>query len=233
MAAAGQLWSTVPDLATFAAFLADPDPDILAAASVEEMCVPRSGTPDAGVTVTYGLGTRLLVTPAGRGLVGHTGSMPGFLAGLFVDRERRTGAVCLANVTSGMRCEGLPADLLSSVASAEPSLPPEWRPTTELAPAVEEILGVWYWGATPLELRWEPDRLSLGSVAAGRAMHYRPEATDTFVGVTGYHTGETLRVVRRPDGSVSHLECATFIYTRTPYDAGAPIPGGHPADQDR
>jgi CubicO group peptidase (beta-lactamase class C family) len=231
MAAAGQLWSTVPDLATFAAFLADPDPDVLAASSVDEMCVPRSGTPDAGATVTYGLGTRLLVTPEGRGLVGHTGSMPGFLAGFFVDRQRRTGAVCLANVTVGMRCEGLPADLLRTVTSAEPPIPPEWRPTTTLAPAVEEILGVWYWGATPLELRWEGDRLSLGSVSAGRAMHYRPETPDTFVGLTGYHTGETLRVVRRGDGSVSHLECATFVYTRAPYEGGAPIPGGNPANR--
>ena len=31
-----------------------------------------------------------------------------------------------------------------------------------------------------------------------------------------------------PDGSVHHLECATFVYTRTPYDPGAPIPGGPP-----
>jgi hypothetical protein len=27
---------------------------------------------------------------------------------------------------------------------------------------------------------------------------------------------------------VSHLECATFVYTRTPYDPQAPIPGGVP-----
>jgi hypothetical protein len=35
-------------------------------------------------------------------------------------------------------------------------------------------------------------------------------------------------VVRRPDGSVSHLDVATFIYTRTPYDPDVPAPGGHP-----
>ena len=48
------------------------------------------------------------------------------------------------------------------------------------------------------------------------------------VGTSGYHAGETLHVVRRPDGSVSHLDVATFIYTRTPYDPDAPVPGGHP-----
>jgi hypothetical protein len=36
-------------------------------------------------------------------------------------------------------------------------------------------------------------------------------------------------VVRRDDGSVSHLVCATFVYTRVPYDPDVPIPGGHPA----
>ena len=61
----------------------------------------------------------------------------------------------------------------------------------------------------------------------------RPTASSSLdgrlVGVSGYHRGETLVVHRRPDGSVGHLECATFVYTRTPYDPDAPIPGGHPA----
>ena len=51
---------------------------------------------------------------------------------------------------------------------------------------------------------------------------------DRIVGLVGYHAGETLHVVRRDDGSVSHLECATFVYTRTPYDPEVEIPGGHP-----
>jgi hypothetical protein len=32
--------------------------------------------------------------------------------------------------------------------------------------------------------------------------------------------------VRNDDGSVNHLDVATFIHTRTPYDPAAPIPGG-------
>ena len=46
------------------------------------------------------------------------------------------------------------------------------------------------------------------------------------VGTSGYHAGEELHVVRREDGSISHLDIATFIYTRVPYDPEAPIPGG-------
>ena len=34
-------------------------------------------------------------------------------------------------------------------------------------------------------------------------------------------------MVRNGDGSISHLDIATFIHTRAPYDPAAPIPGGH------
>ena len=80
-----------------------------------------------------------------------------------------------------------------------------------------------------------------GRTAPGRAVNtvgapdgFRPterltlDADGRWTGVRGYHHGEQLRVVRRGDGSVSHLTCATFVYTRTPYDADVPIPGGHP-----
>ena len=30
----------------------------------------------------------------------------------------------------------------------------------------------------------------------------------------------------RPDGAVSHLDLATFLFSREPYDAAAEIPGG-------
>ncbi len=228
MAPAGQLWSTVPDLARFAAFLADPDPAVLSPESVAEMCVPRSGTPDGGATVTYGLGARLMRTPDGRMLVGHTGSMPGFLAGLFVDRDRRVAAVYLANGSSGLRTEGLAVDLLHTLDTEEPALPDAWRPTLEIAKPVEEILGIWHWGETALVARLVDGVVSLAPPDGDAAWRYRPTGVDEFIGISGYHTGETLRAVRRPDGSVSHLECATFVFTRVPYDPSAPIPGGSP-----
>ncbi len=48
------------------------------------------------------------------------------------------------------------------------------------------------------------------------------------VGVIGYHAGEELKVIRNPDGSVNHVNIATFVFTRAPYDPEAPIPGGVP-----
>ncbi len=92
MAPAGQVWSTVMDLATYADFLITGHRDVLPLEALEEMSTVRSGAAQDGLGSGYGLGLRLL--PGGSGLlVGHTGSMPGFQASLFVDRVRRTGAV--------------------------------------------------------------------------------------------------------------------------------------------
>jgi hypothetical protein len=60
----------------------------------------------------------------------------------------------------------------------------------------------------------------------GRPSRLRVDGPDRLVGLDGYYTGETLRVVRRDDGSVSHLDLATFVLTRVAYDPRAPIPGG-------
>ncbi|MBA3233664.1 MAG: beta-lactamase family protein [Propionibacteriales bacterium] len=226
MAPAGQVWSTVRDLAAYAGFLADPDSRVLLADSLTEMATVQSGTPEEGMTAGYGLGLRLTISGA-RTLIGHTGSMPGFLAGLLVDRERRTGAVCLANGTAGLRCEGLAAELLALVEEHEPCLPNEWIPTDAVPSETAEILGLWHWGETALALTYDGAELGLTRPGDDRPdLRYRQTGADTYVGLSGYHTGETLQVVRRADGEVSHLECATFIYTRRPYDPNAPIPGG-------
>ena len=71
MAPAGQLWSTLADLVTWGQVLAGVRPQVLAPATLGEMQRP--------VTADYGLGLMLGVHPGGR-LVGHDGSMPGFIA---------------------------------------------------------------------------------------------------------------------------------------------------------
>ena len=42
----------------------------------------------------------------------------------------------------------------------------------------------------------------------------------------GITTGEPLRVVRDAHGAVSHLDLASFRFTREPYDPARDIPGG-------
>jgi CubicO group peptidase (beta-lactamase class C family) len=230
MAAAGQLWSTLGDLATYATFLVDGYDEVLPRSTIEEMCTPQSGSAATGTNGVHGLGLRLVSGGSGT-LVGHSGSMPGFLAGLFLDPVRRTGGLCLANGTAGLRCEGLPTDLLTELECSEPTVVPAWTPTTELPEAVREVLGLWHWGHTALAFSFDGRDVVATSLATGEAAYrFRPQPDGTFRGTAGYHHGETLRVVRREDGQVGHLACATFVYTRVPYDPSAPIPGGAPGD---
>lgn len=222
MAPAGQAWSTVADLARWAGFLAAGHPGVLAAATLAEMGRPSPPAPE------YGLGLRLLPW-RGRHLRGHTGSMPGFLASLFVDPATGAGTVLLANGTTGLATDSVPGLLLgdADVAPAEP-----WRPTRRLPEEVAGVPGVWFWGNTAFELRWHQagahDRLEVHSLALQNRQDVFEVREGRLVGVEGYHRGETLHVVRRDDGSISHLDCATFVYTRVPYDPSVSIPGGHP-----
>ena len=99
----------------------------------------------------------------------------------------------------------------------------------DLPVAVEEILGVWHWGNSAFEFSWDGTEVGVAKVgAAGRAHLLRPQDDGTFLGTAGYHHGEVLHVVRNEDGSINHLLCETFVYTRVPYDPAAPVPGGHP-----
>lgn len=228
MAPAGQLWSTVSDLAAYAQVLLGRRPDVLTPDSLTQMRTPQTGTPAVALTDGYGLGLRLVGGGSGA-LVGHTGSMPGFLAGLFVDPVRGTGAVCLANGTSGMRCEGLPRDLLEALERCEPHVPAPWVPVEHVAAGVAEILGVWHWGNTAFAFSFDGRDVVVRALSSGATTgRYTSSPDGTFHGVAGYHHGETLRVVRDDAGEVSHLVCATFVYTRVPYDSAAPIPGDPP-----
>jgi len=174
----------------------------------------------------YGLGLRILEFQ-GRRLIGHTGSMPGFLASLFVDPETGDGAVALANATTGLDTGAVPLALLSDDLE-EPTTGEPWVPTEEVPDQVRELLGLWFWGNTATELRWSSGRLELRALGHPDAVERFEVQGSGIVGTEGYHRGEELHVVRNEDGSVNHLDVATFIHTRVPYDAAAPIPGGPP-----
>jgi CubicO group peptidase (beta-lactamase class C family) len=218
MAAAGQLWATLTDLGRFAAFLLGDTGDVLSPATLEEMTVPAGVDASAPGWWAYGLGLQV-VRADGQTLVGHGGSMPGFLAGVFVDRAEQTGAVMLANTTSGL--DQLVPGLLADLRAAEPRVVEAWAPSPPPVPL--DCLGVWFWGPAPYVLRAQAGGLlHLGPLPgrAGRASRFSPRADGTWVGLDGYYAGETLRIA--PD----HLDLATFVFTRTPYDPGAPVPGG-------
>ncbi len=225
MAPAGQVWSTVTDLARYAGFLLDGRPGVLAARTLHEMGTAQSGSRDGALASAHGLGLQLARGGSGM-VVGHTGSMPGFLAGLFVDPVRRTGAVVVANATVGLRAEGLCVDLLETLEECEGTLPPAWVPVAGVPAAVAEVLGVWHWGNTAHAFAWTGTEVEVTRLATGgRVFRFAPQPDGSLLGTSGYHHGERLEVVRDGDGRVGHLRCATFVYTREPYDPAAPIPG--------
>jgi CubicO group peptidase (beta-lactamase class C family) len=209
MAPAGQLWSTIEDLARLASFWIDPVAEVLSADTVEEMATPAAADPRAGLTSSYGLGLQLSADDPHL-LVGHTGSMPGFMAGLFVDRARRAGAVTLGNGTFG-RVAGLAPDLLRMLMQYEPPIAPEWVPEPGLSQGAD-LLGHWYWGNTPLTISVSGGDLTLGGGFNTRLI---PVAHDLYQAKDGYLAGEKLRVTRT--GSTVVLTTATFELTRTPY----------------
>ncbi|NDL60673.1 serine hydrolase domain-containing protein [Phytoactinopolyspora mesophila] len=227
MAPAGQLWSTVADLSRWAAFLAGDTADVLSADTLAEMTQPQmvDDPPEAAWQAGYGLGIQLWNLDGTR-YAGHGGSMPGFLAVIRVDLSTRDGVIVMTNNTSSLGRDLAP-DLLAILAAEEPVLPDEWRPSPVPGTTLE-IVGPWYWGPAPLLVKALPDGwLEIGGLTGPtRSAKFRPNADGTWTGLSGYYAGETLRVVRTDDGTVRHLDLASFCFTRTPYDPAADVPGG-------
>ncbi|TAL23205.1 MAG: class A beta-lactamase-related serine hydrolase [Frankiales bacterium] len=224
MAPAGQLWATLADLGRFAAFLLGDTGEVLSADTLEEMAVPAGVDPSAPGWSSYGLG--LQVVRAGeQTLVGHGGSMPGFLASVFVDRAQDLGTVVLCNATSGLD-GGLLTNLHEVVREAEPALGTTWS-AGPADPEALSLVGVWYWGTYSYGLRLRADGLLelIGLLGAGRSSRFRSAGDGSWVGLDGYHAGEVLRPVLA-DGAVVALDLGTFVFSRTPYDDAAPQPGG-------
>jgi len=228
MAPAGQVWATVPDLARFAALLAGTaGVDVVRPETVSLMREaqvvddPRTGAWASG----YGLGLQLW-NAGGRRLVGHSGSMPGFVAMLQVDASSGDGVVAMTNSTTGFG--DLATRLLDVLAEEEPRLPAPWAPRA-VPPEVLELVGPWYWGPSPLVVRAEEGGFVLeGLGRPARSSRFRPSPAGdgTWVGLDAYYAGERLRVLRGADGTLSHLDLASFRLTRTPYDPAADVPGG-------
>ncbi len=92
MAPAGQLWTTVTDLARWATFLGGDTADLLSADTLAEMVEPHHVVDDPGQpwVAAHGLGFQVWNVDGAR-FAGHGGSMPGFLAGLRVRLDAGVG----------------------------------------------------------------------------------------------------------------------------------------------
>ena len=229
MAPAGQLWSTVEDLARWSEVLLGSRPDILAPESASEMTEPIAiaNVPGQAWTTAYGLGLQVW-NKGGVRRYGHSGGMPGHWAMLLVDQGSKDVVVAFANSTyQGMRAAFFD-ELLDLLASEQPRPKQAWTTASGLDHTTSKLLGTWYWGPVEYSIRLSgDDHLELRGVPGGpRDCKFVPAGDGSYVGQSGYLDGERLTAHRRPDGSISHLEVASFIFTRTPYDPSVDIPGG-------
>jgi CubicO group peptidase (beta-lactamase class C family) len=212
----GGLWSTVADLARYAAYVADPDDRVVRRETVEEMCRPLIMTDVDGWSGAYGLGFGM-GRRGDRVYVGHGGAMPGYLTGLRVRRKEGLAAVVFANTTSGALPLALATDLVESVLDAEPSLASAWVPETP-HPELDELLGLWWSEGSPLTFFVRGGELwsRLSEEEPLSETRYAAEGADRYRAVAGRERGEVLEVVRAPDGSVEKLYFATYAVTRQP-----------------
>lgn len=237
MAPAGQLWTTVGDLSRWAALLGGQATDVLSAESLAEMVEPHHVVDEPGQPWlgAHGLGWQVWNDKGARS-AGHGGSMPGFLAmqrvHLDADRgdgpagEVGDGVVLFTNTTASAALKSLPKELLRTLRELEAPAVVPW--VARGSADALELTGMWHWGPAVETARFVGEHLVLGEPGTGRGSRFRRvgDGPDEWVGLDGYYTGEPLQVLRRSDGSVSHLDVATFRLTRTPYDPEADVPGG-------
>lgn len=221
-ASAGQLWSTTGDLCRWAAFLSDPDPQVLAPETVEEMHALQVMTDDEW---RQGWGLGLALTRDGeRFFGGHGGGMPGHLSGFAYSRKEGIAAAALANAGADM--EEAAIRLAVAAIEALPTGPEPWKPAAEPPPErVVGILGRWWSEGEEFVFSWRDDHLEARAMfdPPGREPAvFAEEAPDRFRGESGRERGELLRIVRDDAGGVEKLYWATYPFRQEPFTFGEP-----------
>ncbi|MGH3360320.1 MAG: serine hydrolase domain-containing protein, partial [Nocardioidaceae bacterium] len=222
LAPAGGLRSTATDLATWLDFLANPAEDILSADTVEEMCRPHTISDAEHWQAAWGLGL-MLVRHEGHLFVGHPGGMPGQVTCALVDRKTATGGVVLLNATSVPDPVTFAAGIAAYAMEHEPVEREVWRPGTSLPQELTGVLGRWYAEGSGHDFSVRRGRLE--ARADGAPSDLPPSVferieSDLYRTRSGRESGELLRISRYPDGSVSHLNWATYRFTREPLPFG-------------
>ena len=222
IAPAAELWSTATDLCRWAAFVADPDPAVLAPETIEEMRTFHSMVDLTRWRLGYGLGFALYRVED-RIFVGHDGAHAGFLAHVSALPETKTGAAVLTNSGAGVTISELGLQLSRAVADAYPSIPAEWRPGDGAPEELEGVLGRWWSEGHELVFSFRNGRLESLFVDArldlGRSV-FDQEGPDLYRVARGHERGELLRIVRDEAGQPVKLYFATYPVTRTPETFG-------------
>ncbi|MDG4832706.1 serine hydrolase [Solwaraspora sp. WMMD1047] len=240
VAPAAQLWSTAPEMARWAAFLADPatvDPAgaVLAPATLDEMRWPLTVTDETVWAAGFGLGLLLLPQrgadhAAGPGAadrvlhVGHDGAMPGFLAGVYGRRggagtPAAMGCAVLGSAGTAGALLDLVHDLLATAAAEDPAEIAVWRPGPPAPDRYRGMLGRWWGEGFEYVFSWHDGALQARGAddPPGKppaVFEPLPGDPDTLRTVAGRETGELLRLTRDGTGTVVRMHWATYRFTR-------------------
>ena len=223
-ASAAELWSTAPDLCRWAAFLTDPDDEVLARDTVEEMHAFQTMTDLEHWTIGHGLAL-MLMRKGDRVFSGHSGAHLGYLSNVACHRPTRTGAAVVTNSSSGVAITALGVDLANAVADAYPGEPQVWRPGEPVPGELEGVLGMWWSEGIEHLFRYREGRLEavFRDATSGQDLtHFVRESDDRYRAVDGLERGELLQIVRDEQGDVVRLEFATYPFTRRPEPMAKP-----------
>ena len=214
---AGQMWGTVRDLCRWAAFLGNPDETVLARATVEEMRTVQTIDDPVRWTGGYGLGLGLR-RDGERILAGHGGSMPGFIAGVYVSPVDRVGAAVLTN-SSTATVDELTLKLIAHTVEEWPVAPESWRVEEPTPAEVEPLLGIWWVEGSQIVFRWRDGKLEgryAGIPDWKPSSAFERETADRWRTVAGPEQGETLRIERNAEDRVVRMIWAGYPVTRAP-----------------
>ena len=218
IAPAAGMVSSVRDMARWGGFVANPDPAILSADTLEEMCQPQIVADVDRWGAAWGLGFMLLRRDD-RIWVGHTGGWPGAITGVFTHRESATTGVALMNATHTPDPAALATDLASAVQEREPELPAAWTPGITVPPEFVPLLGVWFSEGTQFTFVVEGGTLKArveGLPEWKAPAVFERVDENRYRTVAGRERGEWLVITRDADGSVTQLNWATYRFTREP-----------------
>ena len=229
VAPAAQLWSTATDMARWAAFLASPeivDPGglVLAPATLDEMRWPQTTTDEALWVEGFGLG--LMLAPQGKRIlhVGHDGSMPGFLAGVYGRRggdgnPGALGAAVLASSGTATEINALVHEVLALAVETDPAEIRPWSPGKAAPEAYRSVLGHWWSEGFAHVFSWHDGALQARGADAPAErppsiFRPLPDQDDLLRTVSGREVGELLRLTRDANGTVIRMHWATYRFNR-------------------
>jgi CubicO group peptidase (beta-lactamase class C family) len=196
VAAMGQLWSTVGDLCRWGAFLVEGREGVLSPASADELWAPQVMLNPDEWTAGWGLGLEL-VQAGGRVFGGHGGAMPGFLAGLFLNRASRVGAAVLTNSGTRAPTREIALELVGITLERWPAEIEAWAPEAAPPPEVEAILGRWWSEGNEFVFAWRGGKLVAeipGAPPRVKPSVFEPLPAGGWRVESGRERGERLRV---------------------------------------